>query len=142
MLRSEFIDEIFTFFKCRDEDLKRSYDLAFTVRDPIDWDKLYRISITETETRYLPAPKWFIDKFPRCYKKGIDTYITPDDIEIKLTLNDGTEYELTTYHLNLTLEEVKQKAMKKYGRQFLKLESFEGIVKDTNGKFKKLWQAL
>ena len=61
MLRSDFIDEIFTFFKCKDNDLKRAYDLAFTVKEPIDWDKLYRIVINEAESRYLPAPKWFKD---------------------------------------------------------------------------------
>ena len=142
MLRSEFIDAIFTFFKCKDEDLKQAYDLAFTVRTPINWDKLYGIVLKETETRYLPAPKWFIDKFERCYKVEEGEYGTPDGIIVRLTLDNGYNYEFETYRLSLTLEEVKQKFIKKYGKKFSKIETFEGYTEDDNGKKKELWLAV
>ena len=108
MQRSEFIDEIFSFFKCKDEDLKRAYDLAFTVKESIDWDKLYKIVINEAESRYLPVPKWFKDFFPRCIKTSANFYEN-DGLKIKITLNDGYSYEYETFQNNLSLEELKQK---------------------------------
>jgi hypothetical protein len=123
MLRSEFIDAIFTFFKCKDEDLKQAYDLAFTVRTPINWDKLYGIVLKETETRYLPAPKWFIDKFERCYKVEEGEYGTPDGTRVRMVLKHPTKgldiREAETYHISYTLEQMKNYKQKQYGDKFI-----------------------
>lgn len=123
MQRSEFIDEVFTFFRCTNEDLKRSYDLAFTVKEPIDWSKLYRLVITETESRYLPAPKWFRDRFYRCYKVEEGSYGTPDGIRVRMALKSdkyGIEIrDAETYHISYTLEQMKMYKQKQYGEKFI-----------------------
>lgn len=126
MDRAEFREEIFAFFnRGNNESLKQSYDLAFTVKEPIDWDKLYRLVITSAESRYLPSPKWFLDFFPQCIKREDNNYTTPDGLKVKLTLNDGYSYEFETYHLSYTLEEIKQKFMKKYRDKFKSLSLFD-----------------
>lgn len=66
MTRNEFIEQVFLFFRSKDEELKKAYDLAFSVNYQVDWDKLYNLVINEAETRYLPTPKWFKAKFPMC----------------------------------------------------------------------------
>lgn len=117
MQRSEFIDEMFSFFKCKDEDLKRAYDLAFTVKESIDWDKLYKIVINEAESRYLPVPKWFKDFFPRCIITSSNFYEN-DGLKVRVTLTDGYSYEYETFQNNLSLEELKQKFMNKFKDSF------------------------
>lgn len=134
MQRQDFINEIFTFFKCKDEDLKRAYDLAFTVKEQIDWDKLYKLVLNEAESRYLPAPKWFKDFFPRCIKQGDSSYITPDGLNLRLVLADGYLYDFETYHLSYTLDEIKQNFMKKYGNDFSKLLLFDNDL--------MIWEAI
>ena len=123
MQRSEFIDEVFTFFKCKDEDLKRAYDLAFTVREPIDWAKLYRIVISEAESRYLPAPKWFKEKFYRCEKIEEGVYGTPDGVRVRMILKHPTKgldiREAETYHIKYTLQEMKDYKQRQYGQSFI-----------------------
>lgn len=144
MLRSDFIDEIFTFFKCKDNDLKRAYDLAFTVREPIDWDKLYRIVINRAESRYLPAPKWFKDFFPRCVMRESGTYLTPDGLKVRLVLTDYV-YEFETNQLNKPLEEMKLKAMRKFKdkfRSFELLDESNPIIEDEYGHKSYNWHAI
>lgn len=104
MNRITFLDLIFSFFKVKDEDnsLKQSYDMALTTRKNIDWQAMYMNVIKTAESRYLPAPKWFLAKM-KCfeiyeqghldgkkvrvfYKSGrITEYIILSDIETKLS---------------------------------------------------------
>lgn len=104
MNRITFLDLIFGFFKVKDDDnsLKQSYDMALTTRKNIDWQAMYMNVIKTAESRYLPAPKWFIAKM-KCfeiyeqghldgkkirvlYKSGrITEYIIASDIETKLS---------------------------------------------------------
>lgn len=73
MDRLDFIRALFSFCSVRDEDgtLLRSYDLALSTSKPIDWDKLYRLVLQESEKRQLQAPKWYIGKLPYCIKSTL-----------------------------------------------------------------------
>ena len=127
MNRREFIDEVFTFFKCKDEDLKRSYDLAFTVKDAINWSKLYQIVINEAEKRYLPDPKWFKDFFSRCVV--YDWGATNDGIKIRIfvkhrNLPDGYPYYYETFNNSASLEKLKQNKIKEFGSKFIQMQVF------------------
>ena len=129
MDRAEFINQVFIFFKSKDEELKRAYDLAFTVKENIDWNKLYNIVINEAETRYLPAPKWFKDYFNKCiiYDKNNYSY---DGIKLRLWIKDkkhptGYPYEYETIMNNLTLDAIKMKMMQKWEDKFIKLELWD-----------------
>lgn len=64
MTRDDFLTLIFSFFKVKDDDnqLKKIYDTALSTRKRINWESLYTNIIKTVETRYLPAPKWFIEK--------------------------------------------------------------------------------
>ena len=70
MERKDFITAIFSFFKVKDEEqnLYRAYDLALSSGRNIDWNKLYMKVLEEVPSRYLPAPKFFIELFPECKK--------------------------------------------------------------------------
>ena len=104
MNRITFLDLIFSFFKVKDDDnsLKQSYDMALTTRKNIDWQAMYMNVIKTAESRYLPAPKWFLAKMKYFeiyeqgyldgkkirvfYKSGrITEYIIVSDIETKLS---------------------------------------------------------
>jgi len=127
MNRKEFIDEVFTFFNCKDENLKRSYDLAFTVRDAIDWNKLYQIVVNEAESRYLPAPKWFKDFFSRCVV--YDGGYTNDGIRLRVfekhsRLENGYPYEYITFQNTATIEKLKQYEMQRLGNKFIKMQVY------------------
>lgn len=64
MTRLDFLNSIFIFFKVKEDDqeLKNIYQDALTTKKTIDWFKMYKSVITTAESRYLPAPKWFIEK--------------------------------------------------------------------------------
>lgn len=68
MERSDFLDAIFAFFKVKDDGKTqyKAYDLALSTGHNIDWDKMYLKTIETVETRYLPAPKFFINLFSQC----------------------------------------------------------------------------
>ena len=121
MNRSEFIGEIFKFFKNSDDDLKKSYDLAFSVKDNIDWDKLYRIVLKEAETRYLPSPKWFIDKFYRCNKIDNFNFANNQDTKVIITLDNDYQYDFEMFNCTLSKEKI-----------------IEGFNKKFNGKVKNI----
>lgn len=108
MNRKDFIDEIFTFFKSKDEELKKAYDLAFTVKENIDWDKLYRIVLKEAETRYLPAPKWFLERFYRCNKVGNYNFANNQNVKVIVTLLDGYFYEFSMAGCNKSQKEITE----------------------------------
>lgn len=114
MNRSEFIDDIFEFFNSKDS-LKRSYDLALTTRQQIDWDKLYQMVITEAETRYLPTPKWFISKFPYCIKQEFRTHPN-DGKKCVVLLKDGYFYEFVLCNCNKTENEIREGYYKMFQR--------------------------
>lgn len=115
MNRSEFIDEIFTFFRCKDNELKKAYDMAFSVKEPIDWEKLYALIVNEAETRYLPAPKWFKAKFPLCIKRE---YITSpnDGKKVVVRLKDGYFYNFVLDGCRKTEGEIREGLYKKFQR--------------------------
>lgn len=129
MDRAEFINQVFVFFKCKDEELKRAYDLAFTVKENIDWNKLYNIVINEAESRYLPTPKWFKDFFSKCVITDNRLY-NYDGIKLRLLIKDkkhpaGYPYEYETVMNNLTLDAIKMKLMQKWGDKFIRLELWD-----------------
>ena len=125
MQRGEFIEQVFMFFKSKDENLMRAYDLALTVKECIDWDKLYRIVLNEAESRYLPPPKWFKDFFPRCIKQDAVNYATQDGIKIRINLKDGYKYDYETYQNSLPFEEIKQRAMRRFKGEFANMQMFD-----------------
>ena len=65
MKRLDFLIKIFKFFNMADQtELLITYDTALKIEYPVDWDKLYSNIIKTSEKRYLPLPKYFIDKLP------------------------------------------------------------------------------
>lgn len=121
MQRSDFIDEVFTFFRCTNEELKKAYDLAFSVRENIDWDKLYRLVINEAETRYLPTPKWFKDKFYMCIKQEGFNYHENNNTKVFVELLDGYTYEFELFNCTLPRAEI----MRGLNRKFSRIETDE-----------------
>ena len=126
MDRIEFLKEIFNFFRVdaiKNEHLLTQYDLALSTREPIDWQKLYQLTLRETETRTLPTPKWFRDMFYRCQKIEEGVYGTPDGTRIRMILKHPTKgldiREAETYHISYTLEEMKRYKQKQYGDKFI-----------------------
>lgn len=117
MTRSEFITEIFAFFRCKDETLRKAYDLAFTVNYRVDWQKLYTIVVNEAETRYLPAPKWFKAKFPMC-KVQRNGHNPLDGTNLVITFANGKSYSFVLYETKEdTLEEVEIGLRNKFRKQ-------------------------
>lgn len=117
MTRSDFIDEIFAFFRCKDEALRKAYDLAFTVNYQVDWHKLYTIVVNEAETRYLPAPKWFKAKFPMC-KVQRNGHNPLDGTNLVITFANGKSYSFVLYETKEdTLEEVEIGLRNKFRKQ-------------------------
>lgn len=115
MDRADFIDEIFIFFNSKNENLKRTYDLAFTTKQSIDWNKLYKRVINEAETRYLPTPKWFISQFPYCLKQDFKT--SPNDgKKVVVRLKDGYFYEFVLCGCTKTENEIREGLYQKFKR--------------------------
>lgn len=128
MDRIDFITDVFKFFGkdvTKNKELLTQYDFALSTKEPIDWYKLYAIVLKETESRILPPPKWFRDKFYRCYKIEEGNYGTPDGTRVQMKLkNDkyGVEIkEAETYHISYTLEQMKNYKQKQYGDKFISL---------------------
>ena len=99
MERKDFITAIFSFFKVKDEEqnLFRAYDLALSSGRNIDWNKLYMKVLEEVPSRYLPAPKFFIDLFHECKKISFSSS-QHDGKLVLVFLNDGQvrNYEISS----------------------------------------------
>lgn len=128
MDRFEFLRNVFKFFGKdlnKNQELLSQYDFGLSTKEPIDWQKLYHITLKEPETRTLPSPKWFRDRFYRCYKVEEGSYGTPDGTRVRMALKSdkyGIEIrEAETYHISYTLEQMKMYKQKQYGD---KLTSF------------------
>lgn len=117
MTRNEFIEQVFLFFRSKDEELKKAYDLAFSVNYQVDWDKLYNLVINEAETRYLPTPKWFKAKFPMC-KVQRNGHNPLDGTNLVITFANGKSYSGVLYETKEdTLEEVEIGLRNKFRKQ-------------------------
>jgi hypothetical protein len=117
MTRNEFIEQVFLFFRSKDEELKKAYDLAFSVNYQVDWDKLYNLVINEAETRYLPTPKWFKAKFPMC-KVQRNGHNPLDGTNLVITFANGKSYSFVLYETKEdTLEEVEIGLRNKFRKQ-------------------------
>lgn len=122
MNREEFLRNIFSFFGKNDEDLLRTYDLALTTREQIDWDKLYKKVITEVVSRYLPAPSWFIAMFPCCPLK-VDGQYKYDSGTGVLRLKDRF-YVFDMWHTTHTTEEISRNFKNKYEGNFISFKYY------------------
>jgi hypothetical protein len=122
LTRLEFLREIFKFFGKNDEELLKAYDMALTTKDKIDWDKLYKKVITSVESRYLPAPKWFISLLPNyiIQDKGQYRY---DDGQSVLRLTDRF-YVFDMWHVTRTIEEIANHYKNKYGSNFVSFKYY------------------
>jgi len=129
MNRSDFINEIFKFFKNSDEELKKSYDLAFSVKQNINWDKLYQIVLKEAETRYLPSPKWFIERFYRCYKQENYNFYENNNTKVIVTLLDGYKYDFELWNCNKSQQEIREGLKSKFSH-INDLGGVETAIKD------------
>lgn len=117
MTRLEFLQEIFKFFGKKDEDLLRAYDMALTTKDNIDWERLYKKVITEVESRYLPAPKWFIEKLPSYIIEDEQTYQNESGTGV-LKLHSGTHI-MDMWHNTLSITEINNNYKNHYGKNFI-----------------------
>lgn len=133
MNRREFIEKVFVLFRKKpenNEELIIIYDNAFTTKKPVDWDKLYNQTVAQAESTTLPMPQWFTSKFDICLK-DVD-YATADGLKIRMMIKDrkhpqGYSYDFETYQNNLSFEGIKQKAMKKWGQNFLNLQIWDDV---------------
>ena len=132
MTRLKFLQEVFKFFGKNDEDLLRTYDIALTTKENIDWDKLYKKVLTEAESRYLPAPSWFISKFPNCikiddgdyrYEGGIGVLLLKDE-KLKKRTGHNRFYTFDFWHTTHTLEEIENNFKNKYGNKFISFKYY------------------
>ena len=126
MERLEFIENVFTLFRVNPENnrqLALIYDSAFTTQKRVDWDKLFKAVMNEAETGGLPKPGWFISKFDLYLKPT--NYTTQNGIKIRINLKDGYKYDYETYQNNLSLEEIKRKAMRKFKDTFASMQMFD-----------------
>lgn len=127
MTRLEFLRRIFSFFGKNDEELLKTYDVALTTRQSIDWDKLYKKVLTEAESRYLPPPKWFIGMFPSCVKldEGCYTFdsgtgvLTLKDEKRKKHTGHNRFYVFDMWHTTHTLKEIIDNFKNQYGKSFM-----------------------
>lgn len=122
MTRLEFLREIFKFFGKNDEELLKAYDMALTTKDKIDWDKLYKKVITSVESRYLPAPKWFISLLPNYIIQDEGQY-RYDDGQSVLRLTDRF-YVFDMWHVTRTIEEIANHYKNKYGSSFVSFKYY------------------
>ena len=117
MDRLEFIRAIFTFFRkdvTKNESLLTAYDTALSTKDPIDWDKLYNITLKESENLALPAPKWFISQFFRCRKNSGYNYYENEGKIVEVELKSGHTYEFELYNCSMTQNQIIDGLTKKY----------------------------
>ena len=125
MERLEFIEKVFTLFRVNPDnnrDLILIYDDAFSTRKPVDWDKLYKMVISEAEGG-LPKPAFFTSKFDMCLKQS--DYTTADGIKSRINLKDGYKYDYETYQNSLSFEEIKQRAMRRFKGEFANMQMFD-----------------
>lgn len=131
MTRIEFLERIFDFFGKNIEknaQLLKDYDLALTTPKRVDWLKLYNKTITESETKYLPMPKWFIAKFDTCllpadagtYKINGGTGILKLAYRNKITgeITKRMTYEFDMSSCPYTLAEIKAKFRGRYKQAY------------------------
>ena len=84
----------------------------------IDYDRLWNILITEYEHKTTPAPKWLVDRLPRCEKeviKSAPVYNTYIDIEITARELYGDNYDTV---LRFTATEQDVEKLKAKGKKF------------------------
>lgn len=117
MTRLEFLQEIFKFFGKKDEDLLKTYDIALSTKNKIDWQRLYERIIKEVESRYLPAPKWFIEKLPSYIIEDEQTYQNESGTGV-LKLHSGT-YIMDMWHNTLSVSEINKNYREHYGKNFI-----------------------
>lgn len=113
MDRKEFIESVFAFFNVKDEEknLFRAYDLALSSGKNIDWNKLYMKTLKEATSRYLPPPKFFIEKFFDCRKPNIN-FDKFDGNPIRIFLKNGRFIDFVACSSGLSLDQIKAKAPK------------------------------
>ncbi len=125
MNRIEFLERVFDFFGKdieKNAQLIKDYDLALTTNKRIDWDKLYSKVLKESETKYLPMPKWFIAKFDDCILQSADSYkINGGTGILKLAWKDKDgnvtkryQYEYDLQDCPYSLDELKQGFKKRF----------------------------
>lgn len=128
MDRLQFLEKVFLFYgkelNAKNRELLKDYDLALTTPKRVDWLKLYNKTVTESETRYLPMPKWFIAKFDSCLlPEDAGTYkINGGTGVLKLAYKDKETGEITkrmTYEYDMsscpyTMAEIKAKFKAKF----------------------------
>ena len=73
-------------------------------------------------------PQWFISKFDMCLEQK--DYATADGLKIRIYVKDrrhesGYPYDFETYHNTLTFDQLKQKAIKKWGENFLNMQIYD-----------------
>lgn len=128
MDRLQFLEKVFLFYgkelNAKNRELLKDYDQALTTLKRVDWLKLYNKTVTESETRYLPMPKWFIAKFDTCLlPEDVGTYkINGGTGVLKFAYKDKETGEITkrmTYEYDMsscpyTLAEIKAKFRAKF----------------------------
>lgn len=133
MSRLDFINSIFIFFKVKDDnqELKNIYQDALITTKTIDWFKMYKSVITTAESRYLPAPKWFIEKMKNFEIVPVGSL---DGHKVKVIYKNGkfTEYVMVTdfdIKLNKLVERCKFGDNKgKDGNEIARIELYDPDV--------------
>lgn len=133
MTRLDFINSIFIFFKVKEDnqELKNIYQDALMTTKTIDWFKMYKSVISTVESRYLPAPKYFIEKMKNFEIIPIGSL---DSHKVKVIYKNGrfTEYVMVTgfgIKLNKLVERCKFGDNKdKDGNEIARIELYDPDV--------------
>lgn len=133
MTRLDFINSIFIFFKVKDDnqELKNIYQDALMTTKTIDWFKMYKSVISTVESRYLPTPKYFIEKMKNFEIVPVESL---DGHKVKVIYKNGkfTEYVMVTdfdIKLNKLVERCKFGDNKdKDGNEIARIELYDPDV--------------
>lgn len=133
MTRLDFINSIFIFFKVKDDnqELKNIYQDALMTTKTINWFKMYKSIISTVESRYLPAPKYFIEKMKNFEIIPVGSL---DYHKVKVIYKNGrfTEYVMVTgfdIKLNKLVERCKFGDNKaKDGNEIARIELYDPNV--------------
>ena len=133
MDRREFLNMIFSFFNVKDEEqtLYKSYDLALSKINNVDWDKLYIKTLENVSSRYLPAPKFFLDLMPCCIKREFNESKN-DGNHIRVIFDSGRYTDFVICGFGLTLPQIKEKSLKNDNVKEVRMYPKEVLDKDNN----------
>lgn len=134
MTRTEFIRRIFEFFRIADDNgnLFRTYDLALSYKNQVNWDEFYTYIIKTAANRVLPVPKYFVDLLPSYQIKTL-SQVADEGCTIRVVFENDKYYDFVIHpEATTTLKSIikKHESIDELGR---KHSSVKKIIKYPKG---------